>query len=92
MTFSSSSDQARRHWRRQRTLTVCLLLPWLLVSFVVTYFARELDAVFMGWPVGFWVAAQGAPLAYLVIVWTYAAVMDWLDARHAASAQSEGPV
>jgi putative solute:sodium symporter small subunit len=46
----------------------------------------------MGWPVGFWVAAQGAPLAYLVIVWTYAAVMDWLDARHAASAQSEGPV
>jgi putative solute:sodium symporter small subunit len=56
---------------------------------VVTYFARELDAVFMGWPVGFWVAAQGAPLAYLAIVWTYAAVMDWLDARYAPSSQAE---
>jgi putative solute:sodium symporter small subunit len=78
----SSSDQAHQHWRLQRAVTLWLLLPWLLVSFVATYFARELNAVFMGWPVGFWVAAQGAPLAYLLIVWLYATLMDRLDARH----------
>lgn len=73
----------RRHWRVQRAVTWWLLLVWLLVSFGATYYARELDAVFMGWPVGSWVAAQGAPLVYLFIVWVYAAVMDRLDAHHA---------
>jgi putative solute:sodium symporter small subunit len=90
MSFSSSSDRMRRHWRAQRALTWWLLLPWLLVSFGVTYFARELDALFMGWPVGFWVAAQGAPLVYLVIVWAYAAAMDRIDARYASGSADGG--
>jgi putative solute:sodium symporter small subunit len=41
-------------------------------SFAVPYFARELTFRFFGWPFSFFVAAQGAPIAFLVIVGVYA--------------------
>jgi putative solute:sodium symporter small subunit len=32
---------------------------WFVVTFVVAYFARDLNFNFFGWPFSFWVAAQG---------------------------------
>jgi len=71
-----------RYWRRTRSLTAWLLLGWVLLSFVVTYFARELSFSFFGWPFSFWVASQGALLGYCVIVAYYAYAMRRLDAEH----------
>ena len=45
-----------------------LLAIWFVVTFVVAYFARELDFDFFGWPFSFWVGAQGALVVYVVIV------------------------
>jgi putative solute:sodium symporter small subunit len=77
-----------RYWRRARALTVLLLLVWGGVTFGATYFARELEFVFMGWPFAYWVAAQGALLVYLLLIGVYAWVMNRLDraAAHAAKA------
>ena len=54
----------QRHWRSNLRVTSLLLLVWLIVTFGVSYFARELSFSFFGWPFSFWVGAQGA----LVIV------------------------
>ena len=51
------------------------------VTFLVAFFARELSFSFFGWPFSFWMAAQGAPLMYLVLVLVYAAAMNRLDRR-----------
>ena len=68
------------YWRRCRRLTVFLLLIWFAVSFGSSYYARELDAVSLfGFPLGFYMAAQGALLVYLAIVGCYAWVMNRLD-------------
>ena len=68
------------YWRRCRWLTVLLLLVWFAVSFGTSYYARELDAFSLfGFPLGFYMAAQGAPIIYLVIVGVYAWFMDRLD-------------
>jgi putative solute:sodium symporter small subunit len=75
-------DTERRrqeHWRKNLRLTAVLLAVWFVVSFVVTWFARDLSFNFFGWPFSFWVAAQGALVVYVVIVWTYARRMDKLD-------------
>ncbi|MBK1713435.1 DUF4212 domain-containing protein [Rubrivivax gelatinosus] len=69
----------RRHWQRTRRLTLWLLGIWFGVTFVVAFFARELDFRLFGSPFSFWVAAQGAPIVYLVLVWVYALVMDRRD-------------
>ncbi|MGC4080519.1 MAG: DUF4212 domain-containing protein [Rubrivivax sp.] len=59
------AERRRRDWRRNRRLTGALLAAWFVVTFVVAFFARELDFSFFGSPFGFWVAAQGAPIVYL---------------------------
>ena len=78
-----------RHWRRTRRLTAALLLAWFVVGFVVTWFARDLDFPFFGWPFSFWVAAQGGIILFVVLLVVYARRMARHDARLAADTEDE---
>jgi putative solute:sodium symporter small subunit len=71
-----------RYWRKNVKLTAWLLAVWFVVSFVATFFARDLNFIFFGWPFSFWVAAQGALVVYVVIIWYYARTMNRLDQEH----------
>jgi len=79
-------DARARHWRRTRTLTAALLGVWFVVGFVVTWFARDLDFPFFGWPFSFWVAAQGGMVAFVVLLAIYARRMARLDRELADAA------
>lgn len=72
----------RRHWQLNLRLTALLMLAWFVVSFVLTFFARELNFRFFGWPFSYWVAAQGGILVYLGIVALYAHLAHRLDKLH----------
>jgi len=57
-----------------------LLAIWFIATFVVSWFARELQALtFLGFPLPFYMAAQGALLIYVVLIGIYAWRMDKLD-------------
>jgi putative solute:sodium symporter small subunit len=72
------------HWRRTRRLTGTLLVLWLASTFGTVFFARELAAVSIaGWPLSFYLAAQGASLLYLAIIAVYALAMNRIDRRFA---------
>ena len=73
------------HWDRTRRLTAVLLVLWLATGFGTVYFARELArfSVF-GWPLSFYMAAQGASLVSLAIIAWYAWRMHRLDRLYAA--------
>lgn len=66
-------------WHRNLLWIAAGLTLWFAVTFVVAYYARNLSFDVGGWPLSFWVAAQGAPLVYLLIVWLYGVQMN----RHA---------
>ena len=70
------------YWSKNLRTTSILLAIWFLVTFVVGYFARDLNFSFFGWPFSFWVAAQGALIVYVVIIWFYARYMNRLDQEH----------
>ncbi|NBQ40783.1 MAG: DUF4212 domain-containing protein, partial [Alphaproteobacteria bacterium] len=53
-------------------LHAVLLSLWFAASFGVVFFARDLDTVVAGWPVGFWFAAQGSVLVFIGIVVLFA--------------------
>ena len=73
-------DDSSQRWRHARRLTLALLLVWVAVGFGLVYFARSLNAfVFFGWPLGYWIAAQGAMLSFLAIVVGYAWAMGRSD-------------
>lgn len=75
----SADDAARRRWHTRQRISAALLAAWFGVTFGVAYFARELNGHLLGWPFSFWVAAQGAPIVYLVLVGLYARLMGRLD-------------
>jgi putative solute:sodium symporter small subunit len=78
-----------QHWHKVRRMTGLLLLLWLLTGFGAAFFARELAGLSVfGWPLSFYLAAQGASLVYLAILAFYAWRMRRLD-RAAASATPE---
>ncbi|NTV10912.1 MAG: DUF4212 domain-containing protein [Zoogloea sp.] len=68
------------YWRKNLRLTAALLVVWAAASFVPGYFADQFNTLsFMGWPLGFYMAAQGAPIVFLLIVWVYDRWMLRLD-------------
>ncbi len=75
------SESRNLYWRKNLRVTGVLLAIWFVVTFVVSYFARELSFVFFGWPFSFWVGAQGSLVVYGLIIWFYARRMDRLDAE-----------
>jgi putative solute:sodium symporter small subunit len=88
-TPNNASLGARRaqHWRKTRRMTFALLLLWMSTSFAAVFFARELSGLMLfGWPLSFYLAAQGASLVYLAIIAGYAWRMRSLDRAFARDA------
>ncbi|HEY0820549.1 MAG TPA: DUF4212 domain-containing protein [Rhizobacter sp.] len=75
-------DKHHGYWRSNLRVTGALVGLWFFVTFVVGWFARDLDFNFFGWPFSFWVAAQGALIVYVLIIGFYAWTMNRLDRRH----------
>ena len=66
---TSVSARNTRYWQRTRRVTLALLALWFVVAFGLVFEARSLNEFhFFGWPLGFWVAAQGALLVVRAIV------------------------
>ncbi len=76
------SENHQRYWQKNLRVTAILMAIWFVVTFVVGYFARDLNFNFFGWPFSFWVASQGALVVYVLIIWYYASYMNRLDQEH----------
>ena len=74
------TEQHREYWRKNVRLTASLLAIWFVVTYVVGWFARDLNAItILGFPLGFYVGAQGALVVYVVLIFYYAKRMNQLD-------------
>jgi putative solute:sodium symporter small subunit len=80
MADESVDAAQRRYWQHTVRLTLKLLCVWLVLTFSLIFFARDLQFQFFGWPLGFWAAAQGVLLVYLGLIAFYAHAMNRLDA------------
>lgn len=79
----SRTEKQKTYWKRNLKMTVFLLLIWFVVTFVVSYFARELSGMtILGFPFGFYMGAQGALIVYVFIILFYARYMNRLDEEY----------
>lgn len=77
------TDRHREYWRKNLRMTSLLLAIWFLVTYVVSYFARELNEfTVLGFPLGFYMGAQGSLVVYVLIIWFYARYMNRLDHQY----------
>lgn len=78
-----SNPPRHRLWSGTKRLTAWLLGAWLLVNLLAPWFARDLNHLrLFGFPLGYWISAQGALLFYLVVIVVYVVRMDRMEARY----------
>ena len=77
------SQKHHEYWNRNLKVTAILLFIWFVVTFVASWFARELNSVvILGFPLGFYMGAQGSLIVYVAIIWYYARYMNELDQEY----------
>ena len=76
------TQKHQEYWGKNLQITGILLFIWFVVTFVVTFFSRDLQFNFFGWPFAFYMAAQGSLIIYVVIIWYYARYMNKLDIEY----------
>ncbi|MEY3792842.1 MAG: hypothetical protein RLZZ189_1331 [Pseudomonadota bacterium] len=83
------TELQEQYWQKNLSITAKLMGLWFVVTFVVTFFARDLSFNFFGWPFSFWMASQGSLIIYVLIIWYYASYMNKIDQEHGV-AEEEG--
>lgn len=77
------SAKHHEYWRKNLVITAVLMVIWFIVTFVEAWYARELNQItFLGFPLGFYMSAQGSLIVYVVIIWYYARYMNKLDVEY----------
>ncbi|BAV34490.1 membrane protein [Sulfuricaulis limicola] len=84
------SERHKEYWRRNVKMTAILLAIWFVVTYVVGWYARELnELVIFGFPFGFYMGAQGSLIIYVIMIFYYAIRMNKLDKEYDV-AEGEG--
>lgn len=77
------TEKHKQYWHKNLRLTGILLAIWFVVTFVVGWFARDLQSItFLGFPLQFYMGAQGSLIIYVLIIWYYARAMNKLDREY----------
>lgn len=74
------SDNQDRYWQRTSTLMFTMLALWLFFGFIIHMFVVPLNAIkIAGFPLGFYMAAQGSLIAFVVMLFWFAKAQDKID-------------
>lgn len=76
------TDSHKQYWQKNMRITGLLLFIWFVVTYVVSFMARDLSFTFFGWPFSFWMGAQGALVVYVLLIAYYAHYMNNLDKEY----------
>jgi putative solute:sodium symporter small subunit len=78
-----AADHRERHWENARSLMFVVLGLWFFFSFVVHFFVVQLNSiVILGFPLGFYMAAQGSLIAFVIMLFWFARTQNAIDERH----------
>ena len=77
-----AGDESKRaeHWSRTRRLMFTTLGIWFVFSYLVHWFADALNgSSFLGFPLGFYMAAQGSLVIFVVLLFWFARAQNKID-------------
>jgi putative solute:sodium symporter small subunit len=78
-----SSDEI--HWMRTRNLMLAHLAVWFFFGYIIHMFVNPLNTIivpFLGFPLGFYMAAQGSLIVFVVMLFMFARQQDKIDREH----------
>ena len=73
-------ERQAEYWRRTSRLMWIIMALWFFFSFFVHLFAAQLNEIrFIGFPLGFYMAAQGSLIAFVVLCFWNAHAQNKID-------------
>ncbi|MGE0424315.1 MAG: DUF4212 domain-containing protein [Reyranellaceae bacterium] len=73
-------EKARAYWSRTSSLMWVVLAIWFVFSFVVHFFATSLNQIkIIGFPLGFYMAAQGSLIIFVWAIFWYVRRQNAID-------------
>jgi putative solute:sodium symporter small subunit len=84
-----STDQRGTHWARTSRLMIIMMVLWVAFGFVVHMFVAPLNGIkILGFPLGFYMAAQGSLVVFVAMLFWFAGAQDKID-RECGMAEDE---
>jgi putative solute:sodium symporter small subunit len=80
--YMQLTEKHKQYWSINLKISSILLVLWFVATFVMGWFARELNAIEIIGPLGFYMSAQGSLIIYVAIIWYYAHYMNNLDKEY----------
>jgi len=75
-----SREVREAHWRKTSRLMWIIMILWFVFSFGIHMFARPLNGiVIFGFPLGFYMAAQGSLIAFVVLCFWNSSAQNRID-------------
>jgi putative solute:sodium symporter small subunit len=77
---TSSNDEA--HWNKTRRLMFTHLGIWFFFGYIIHMFVKPLNSIIipvLGFPLGFYMAAQGSLIVFVVMLFMFARQQDKID-------------
>jgi putative solute:sodium symporter small subunit len=69
-----------RYWSRTSGLMWLMFILWVFFSFGIHFFVNQLNEIkFYGFQLGFYMAAQGSLIAFVLMLFAFAAWQDKID-------------
>jgi len=73
-------EKGDRYWSRTSALMWTMFALWVFFSFIIHFFVESLNSIrFLGFPLGFYMAAQGSLIAFVVMLFLFAKRQDTID-------------
>lgn len=71
------------YWGKTKKLALITLAIWALFAFVIHFLAVSLNGIaVLGFPIGFYMAAQGSLIAFVILTFWFAARQDAIDREY----------
>lgn len=71
------------YWNKTRSLMFVMLALWFFFGYVIHMFVGSLNSItFIGFPLGFYMAAQGSLIAFVIMLFVFARKQNAIDEEH----------
>ncbi|HLB17141.1 MAG TPA: DUF4212 domain-containing protein [Burkholderiales bacterium] len=79
-TLDMAPAKREAYWRKTSRLMWIIMALWVFFSFIIPAFAVQLNSiVIFGFPLGFYMAAQGSLISYVVLCFWNASAQNRID-------------
>ena len=79
-----------KHWEKTKSHMIITLVIWFFFSTVIFMFGAEINSMsFLGYPLAYYMTAQGSLLAFVIMLFWTANKQEKIDEEHGFSEREE---